>query len=779
MQISTALNVPNTRMRQGFGLGASLALDLTSGNQTLDPRITFTRTSNATVTNSAGQLVYAPHNLLTFSEQFDNAVWSKGAGGVALAPVVTANAGIAPDGTATADQVVFSLNGGTSSSDFSWLTQLQTISAGLTYAQSVWMRTLSGTAEIINDFDSLNDNKETVTESWQRFDFSKVVATGGARQTRIGLRGGSGSSLSATILIWGAQLNVGSLQPYYPTTVKNLLGFTQEFANAAWTKTRTTISANVAVDPQGFMTADKLVDDTTASATHFISVAATRIGVNVISIYAKKAERDFVRIASTNSTTSGAFFNLSTGQLGTTGGTAFVTASIVDVGNGWYRCSMTTTDTGTVFFGASPSDGTLSYTGDGTSGIFIWGAQISDSASLDPYVYNPGAAPAAAAYFGPRFDYDPVTLAPKGLLIEEQRTNLTPYSRYADTQWILGAASVGTATKTAIDGATVTAFLTDTTTAAHRVNRVVSSSYTANAIHTFSFYVAKPATSDIRGIVARVRTSAGGQAVAIAVSDGGENSTYTFNASSPFGANPPAAVTASDFSAVNVGNGWTRITLTTAVSNTNTTFTQWDIGFSTSNATDTGAGTANSQLFIDSVQLESGSFSTSYIPTTTATATRAADVAVMTGANFSNWYNAVEGTVYFESQTAQGSGAYPYSLFGVDTFTRIFANYNTLNRMNSGIRIAGTFDASVNTPSDSAPINTFGKGATAYKVDDFGFSWNGAAALTDTSTALPTILALYIGGNGGLATNFLNGHIRRIAYYPRRLANAELQGITS
>jgi hypothetical protein len=151
----------------------------------------------------------------------------------------------------------------------------------------------------------------------------------------------------------------------------------------------------------------------------------------------------------------------------------------------------------------------------------------------------------------------------------------------------------------------------------------------------------------------------------------------------------------------------------------------------------------------------------------------------MTGTNFSSWYNASEGTVVWEAQTAQGANAYPWSLFGSSTQNRIYSNYATNARIESGVRVSGTFVANTPTPNNSAPTNTFGKGATAYKVDDFGFSWNGAAALTDTTLTLPTVQQLDIGNNGALSGNYLNGTIRRIAYYNTRLTNAQLQALTT
>jgi hypothetical protein len=257
----------------------------------------------------------------------------------------------------------------------------------------------------------------------------------------------------------------------------------------------------------------------------------------------------------------------------------------------------------------------LTYTG-ATNGTFVNRAGLIERATTDQ----------------PRFDHGPVTRLSKGLLVEEQRTNITPHSRYEElNQWTFNSASVGTSTKTGIDGTTLTAFLANTASNPHRVNRALSGAYTANSIYTLSFYVAKPAGSDIRGIVMRIRTAAGGQAVLIEVSNNGEDSSYSFVSSNPFGTSPPPAITSNEFTTQQFGNKWVRISMKSAAANVNTSFTQWDIGFSPTVAGEAGAGTANSELFIDSVQLEAGDFPTSYIPTTTTALTRPVDSAVIDG----------------------------------------------------------------------------------------------------------------------------------------------------
>jgi hypothetical protein len=125
----------------------------------------------------------------------------------------------------------------------------------------------------------------------------------------------------------------------------NLQTYSEQFNNAVWTKTRSSITADATTSPDGTVNADKLVEDTTASNTHEMTVSAsfTSGTAYTLSIYAKQAGRN-VRIYFPSSVFGSAFsaiFNLSTG-VATTVVTGTV-ASITNVGIGWYRFSITHT----------------------------------------------------------------------------------------------------------------------------------------------------------------------------------------------------------------------------------------------------------------------------------------------------------------------------------------------------------------------------------------------------------------------------------------------------
>ena len=159
------------------------------------------------------------------------------------------------------------------------------------------------------------------------------------------------------------------------------------------------------------------------------------------------------------------------------------------------------------------------------------------------------------------------------------------------------------------------------------------------------------------------------------------------------------------------------------------------------------------------------SFATSYIPTVASQVTRAADSASMIGNNFARWYNVNEGTVYL-------SGAYSVQ--------------NGVTNANIGISGAGIFafvsrDARFVVASTTVGFNFLGAAdatyafnlAGAYKNNNSATTLNGATPTVDT-TAVPTVGTSFI-----ITPNKNGGTIKRIAYYPRRLANTELSSITS
>jgi len=175
-------------------------------------------------------------------------------------------------------------------------------------------------------------------------------------------------------------------------------------------------------------------------------------------------------------------------------------------------------------------------------------------------------------------------------------------------------------------------------------------------------------------------------------------------------------------------------------------------------------------------------FATSYIPTTTAAATRAADAASMIGANFSNWYNAVEGSLFGECSVSSLSNLGSRAIFDVSdgsTNNRMIVRPVSLsqNTATAVIRSGGVGQAGI--ASTNLSTLSLMKLALGYKVNDFSFTLNSGAVSTASSGLVPVSANQLILGAGTGSSEFLNGHIRRIAAFPRRLANAELTALTS
>jgi hypothetical protein len=219
-----------------------------------------------------------------------------------------------------------------------------------------------------------------------------------------------------------------------------------------------------------------------------------------------------------------------------------------------------------------------------------------------------------------------------------------------------------------------------------------------------------------------------------------------------------------------VGNGWYRCTV---VYTTNTTTTTRVNYFASNTTSSTTTGDGFSGIYIWGAQLEAAAFATSYIPTVASQVTRSADAASMTGTNFSSWYNAGEGTMYANFNTVASTN-----------FPQVFnlsdggSSNSIVIDAQSGVRAVVVVGGSIAALFTSSKTGSGDVVSLGYKVNDFAASFNGAASVIDTIGTLPALTTATIGRSGSL-NNFLNGTIKKLAYYPIRCTNAQLQGLTS
>ena len=178
---------------------------------------------------------------------------------------------------------------------------------------------------------------------------------------------------------------------------------------------------------------------------------------------------------------------------------------------------------------------------------------------------------------------------------------------------------------------------------------------------------------------------------------------------------------------------------------------------------------------VSNAQLEAGGSASSYIPTTSAAVPRAADVASITGTNFTSWYNAAEGTLYADAIGGLGA-ADSAGILGISDGT--LANGILLGFLTTTLGGFVVYDGGASQAEiyPSVTENTR-RVAGVYAANDFAVSYNGAAASTDVSGTVPTVNQLTIDQKDIGAS--INGPIARIAYWPERLPNANLQAMTS
>jgi len=697
--------------------------------RTFDQLIDFTRTTAGTYVDSTGKIVNTPasRNLLTFTQQFDNAAWSKN------------NTTVVPNQNPAAATLGGELvTNGDFATDTVW-----TKGDGWTITGGLAVRSPAAFGSELTQPISL------VAGRLYRVEYT--ISAHSAQSVRLQFNGGT------TVL--GTLRAANGTYVEYLTAVSgnNTLSFACGAAAASLSIDNVSVREVVGgwnVAPDGTSTADKL-EETATTAVHNAGRTITTAAVAYTwSCYVKAAERNFALLYHTQSNSSLAV-NLTTGATGTASGTVAPTSSsVVAVGNGWWRVSMTVTATAASnFFGVYVMNDLVnaSYAGVAGSGILIWGAQLEQASSATDYTRNVGGV------FPPRFDYDPVTLAPRGLLIEEQRVNLLLRSEEFDNaSWAKLACSVTANSTAAPDGATVADTLVESaTTDTHFL--YVAPTLSAGS-HTLSLYYKIPSARKI--------------ALYHSVTNTGRQFDASGNQSAGLFATPSGGATVAA-----VGNGWYRATITVTATAGANEFRLWMVRGSDDAINYAGDGTSG--IFIYGAQLEAGAFATSYIPTVASQVTRAADVAAITGPNFTPWYNQSAGTfVVSVDSYAEQAGVNAYNILSANdgTTNNYIRNYIYATNAGETVRTAASTVADVarGTWSQNVPFNL----AATYAANDFIVALNGTLSSADTSGAVPTANQLALGANNGVGS-YLNGHIRSIRYYPSRLSNAQIQALTA
>jgi hypothetical protein len=525
--------------------------------------------------------------------------------------------------------------------------------------------------------------------------------------------------LSFTRASNGTRINSAGLVEVCPW---NLLQYSEDF-NAGWTLIGGgSFTSNAATAPNGTTTADEY--DLGGYVRQYLTMPLNNLTFTF-----------YVRAK-----TSSASFRI--GILGS--GDSAIAQTIETVGTSWTQMSVTYNN-----FGGS-AIGVFFNIQSGDSEVYIWGAQLNIGSTAKPYF------PTTDRLNVPRLTYQNGGGGCPSLLLEKQSTNLMTYSEQFDqADWTKRNATISANATTSPDGTqNADKLQEDTATGQHDFYQYFAC-VNGNS-YSMSFYAK-----------ASERTFC----VASFSSTGLPAGDVFFNLQTGVVVSAPAGITATMTS---VGNGWYRCVMSAAATSTEAAYFVY--GNASNGSTKNYAGTSGSGTFIWGAQVEASSYPTSYIPTTSASATRVADACFKTG--ISSLIGQTEGTLFADSILTQDAPSNEYLIQVSASGTNRFFIYRegSTNKLGCFAIVAGNV---IYTQLTAAAITGRVKAAFAYSSGSFAFYVNGVQVGTSAATfGTPASMGIFnIDSNAGLENGFYN--YNQAILFKTRLTNTELASLTT
>lgn len=485
----------------------------------------------------------------------------------------------------------------------------------------------------------------------------------------------------------------------------NLLQYSEDFSNAAWSKQSAVITSNSTIAPNGTLTATTLADNTTSDRHRVQQPANCQLGVTyTFSVYVKKVSSGkFLFLNAVAALGVSAALNLDTLEVTNVLGTG---AGLSNVGNGWYRFSITGVCVGSnnCYIQMQTSAADLVYVGDGSS-FYIWGAQLVQGNLPKDYLYT------SDRLNFPRVDYSDGSAS---FLLEPQRTNLLLQSNTFNTTWAMFAGPAVTANSAISPDGTNNAW---TLNSSGGGNDFLFQNITVNigTTYTTTLYI-----KNINSNQSRIWTSDGaGLTVdlywngSILTSILGTSGTYSFTS---------------------VGNGWYRIVGVFTSTQSTYIFRIYSDALNTSKS-----------VYIYGAQVEAGAFPTTYIPTTTTTVTRLADTFTRNNIFTNNLISSSGGTWFVELKNSVIRTRDMFALIGIGDTVLLDTNSLVLfpsTRFSIAKYVSGIPTPLTGTSTDTAKVLFKWNGSTA---DIFVNGTKVISATAFTATNLQFIATASIG----------------------------------